>query len=151
MESTALVTAFSVMVAALALTYGRSLIARRVATDPKLAARLSAQLVVVAMFTATAVVSMAMAIMLSSAVEQGQPMWVTVGFPLGISIILLVGAIMARFFTEQLGEAIYTAFNGSRHPEETPQMYASASARWWWIYAIAAIGPLIVLIENVMR
>ncbi|MEX5237316.1 hypothetical protein [Kocuria arenosa] len=109
---------------------------------------MAAQLVVVSIFTATAAVAAAMTLMLFTALDDSQPVWVTVGFPLGISVILIVGAVMARFFAGRLGEAIYTALNGPARPEENPSMYAAAAGRWWWIYAVAAIMPLTVLLAG---
>ena len=88
---------------------------------------------------------------LFSALDDSQPLWVTVGFPVGISAILLAGAVLSRSFAERFGEAIYTAFNGPSRPEENPSMYAVASARWWWIYALAAVLPLTVLLAGLLR
>ena len=59
--------------------------------------------------------------------------------------------MLARFFAERFGEAIYTAFNGPSRSEENPSMYAAASARWWWIYALAAVLPLTVLVTGLFR
>lgn len=70
---------------------------------------------------------------------------------MGISAILLAGAVLARSFAVRFGEAMYTAFNGPSRPEENPSMYATASARWWWIYALAALLPMTVLITGLSR
>ena len=148
MTSIALLGAVAVMVLALAVVYARGMVARRLASTEEAAGPVAAQLVVASIFTATAVVAAAMTLMLFTALEDSQPVWVTVGFPVGISLILIMGAVMARFFAGRLGEAIYTAFNGSARPEENPSMYAAAAGRWWWIYAVAAILPLTVLLAG---
>lgn len=148
MVSIALLGAVAVMVVALSLVYTRSMVARRVASTAEAAGPVAAHLVVASIFTATAAVAAAMTLMLFTALDDSQPVWVTVGFPLGISVILIVGAVMARFFAGRLGEAIYTAFNGPARPEENPSMYAAAAGRWWWIYAVAAIMPLSVLLTG---
>lgn len=151
METIALLAAVAVMVVALGLVYTRRTVARRLAPTADAAGPMAAQLVVVAIFTATAAVAAAMTLMLFSALDDSQPLWVTVGFPVGISAILLAGAVLARSFAERFGEAIYTAFNGPAHPEENPSIYAAASARWWWIYALAAVLPLTVLLTGLLR
>jgi hypothetical protein len=148
MTSIALLGAVAVMVLALSVVYARGMVARRLASTADAAGPLAAQLVVASIFTATAAVAAAMTLMLFTALEDSQPVWVTVGFPMGISLILTVGAVMARFFAGRLGEAIYTAFNGPARPEENPSMYAAAAGRWWWIYAVAAILPLAVLLAG---
>ncbi|KUG56287.1 hypothetical protein AVL61_16725 [Kocuria rosea subsp. polaris] len=146
MVSIAILGAVAVMVVALSLVYTRGMVARRIAPTAEAAGPVAAQLVVASIFTATAAVVAAMTLMLFTALDDSQPVWVTVGFPLGISAILIAGAVMARFFAGRLGEAIYTAFNGPARPEESPSMYAAAAGRWWWIYAVAAILPLTVLL-----
>lgn len=151
MEAIAILAAVAVMVVALGLVYTRRTVARRLAPTADAAGPMAAQLVVVAIFTATAAVAAAMTLMLFSALDGSQPLWVTAGFPVGISAILLAGAVLARSFAERFGEAIYTAFNGPSHPEENPSMYAVASARWWWIYALAAVLPLTVLLAGLLR
>ncbi|MEX5305633.1 hypothetical protein RF644_07695 [Kocuria sp. CPCC 205258] len=148
MTSIALLGAVAVMVLALSVVYARGMVARRLASTADAAGPLAAQLVVASIFTATAAVAAAMTLMLFTALDDSQPVWVTVGFPVGISLILTVGAVMARFFAGRLGEAIYTAFNGPARPEENPSMYAAAAGRWWWIYAVAAILPLTVLLAG---
>lgn len=148
MVSIALLGAVAVMVVALSLVYTRGMVARRLAPTAEAAGPVAAQLVVASIFTATAAVVAAMTLMLFTALDDSQPVWVTVGFPLGISAILIAGAVMARFFAGRLGEAIYTAFNGPARPEENPSMYAAAAGRWWWIYAVAAIMPLTVLLTG---
>jgi hypothetical protein len=150
-ETIGLLGAVAVMVVALGLVYTRRPLARRLAPTADAAGPVAAQLVVVAIFTATAAVAAAMTLMLFSALDDSQPVWVTVGFPLGISAILLAGAVLARWFAQRFGEAIYTAFNGPSRPEENPAMYAAASARWWWIYALAAILQMTVLLTGLTR
>ena len=151
METIALLAAVVVMVVALALVYTRRTVARRLSPTADAAGPVAAQVVVVAIFTATAAVAAAMTLMLFSALDDSQPVWVTVGFPVGISAILLAGAVMARWFAERFGEAIYTAFNGPSRPEENPSMYAAASVRWWWICALAAVLPLTVLVSGLFQ
>ena len=148
MTSMALLGAVAVMVLALSVVYTRGVLARRLASTAEAAGPVAAQLVVASIFTATAAVAAAMTLMLFTALDDSQPGWVTIGFPVGISLILIVGAVMARFFAGRLGEAIYTAFNGPARPEENPSMYAAAAGRWWWIYAVAAILPLTVLLAG---
>ena len=140
METIALLAAVAVMVVALGLVYTRRTVARRLAPTADAAGPMAA---------ATAAV--AVTLMLFSALVDSQPLWVTVGFPVGISAILLAGAVLARSFAERFGEAIYTAFNGPAHPEENPSMYAAASSRWWWIYVLAAVLPLTVLMAGLLR
>ena len=151
MENIVLFGAVVTMVVAILLGWVRTPVARRLAPTTGDVGPVAAQVVVVAIFTATAAVAAAMTLMLFSALDASQPLWVTVGFPVGISAILLAGAVLARFFAERFGEAIYTAFNGPAHPEENPSMYAAASSRWWWIYVLAAVLPLTVLVAGLLR
>ena len=150
MENIVLFGAVVTMVVAILLGWVRTPVARRLAPTTDAVGPVAAQVVVV-IFTATAAVAAAMTLMLFSALDDFQPLWVTVGFPVGISAILLAGAVLARFFAERFGEAIYTAFNGPAHPEENPSMYAAASSRWWWIYVLAAVLPLTVLMAGLLR